>query len=445
MRTTSFLLTGAALGIACLLVAPRESVGYTTIGGSLNLGQRDVRVYNNWTKASANNNTTPDANWPGYDGCEMSIWKGCSEWASELHGGTGAGDPLQTVGSGGANFDISWQGNATAIGNANANVHSQISGSSGGVLAYTETPIADGWRIRYYENWSWQDGPGSQSGIDIQGVACHEYGHALGLGHTNVNGATMYPSISGNGAAQRSIEADDIAGVKFIYGVKSASKPHIGSVSLSGSQLTIFGSNFDLTGNEVWFTQAAAGGTGTPIKVTGVTSDGTTIVVTIPGTAGPGDVLVKNSGNSNSNLSNAWPIDPVSGPPCGVTTYCTAKVSSGGFPATLSYGGSPSYSSADFQLVGYNGSVGSTLGIYIYSNTGPAATPFSNGFLCLSPPIVRGPAHTYDSFGLVVIPISIDLAQIGTERWYQLWFRDTSQPDGTGVGLSDALDVIFCP
>jgi hypothetical protein len=42
----------------------------------------------------------------------MAIWKGVSEWGSELHGGNGLGDPTQTVGSGGANFDVSWQGNA---------------------------------------------------------------------------------------------------------------------------------------------------------------------------------------------------------------------------------------------------------------------------------------------------------------------------------------------
>jgi len=445
MRTTSILLTGAAVGVACLLVAPRASQGYTTIGGSLSVLQRDVRVYDNFTMASANNNTTPNSNWPGYTGAEMSIWKACSEWSSELHGGTGLGDPLQTVGSGNANFDITWQGNGVAVGTSNSNVHSMISGSSGGVLAYCETPISDGWRIRYYQGWSWQDGPGSQSGIDLQGVACHEYGHALGLGHTNSSGATMLPSISGNGTAQRSIENDDINGVRFIYGAKSATKPRITGISLSSGQLTINGANFDATGNEVWFTQLAQGGFGDPIKVTGVNSNGTSITVAIPATAGPGDVLVKKSTNTHASLSNAWPIDPFAGPPCGVTTYCTGKVSSAGFQATLGYGGSPSFNTNDFTLVGYNGSVGKTLGIYIYSDTGAASTPFSNGTLCLASPIKRGPAHQYDDFGLVVVPITVDLGQIGTERWYQLWFRDTTHPDGTGVGLTDALDVTFCP
>jgi hypothetical protein len=34
---------------------------------------------------------------------------------------------------------------------------------------------------------------------------------------------------------------------------------------------------------------------------------------------------------------------------------------------------------------------------------------------------------------------------IGTSRYYQVWFRDPAHPDGTGVCLSDALAVVFCP
>jgi hypothetical protein len=70
----------------------------------------------------------------------------------------------------------------------------------------------------------------------------------------------------------------------------------------------------------VWFTQAGTGGTGNPIKVTGVTSNGNAITVAIPATAGKGDVLVRNNGTGNSNLSDQWPIDPGSGPSCGVAS-----------------------------------------------------------------------------------------------------------------------------
>ena len=35
-----------------------------------------------------------------------------------------------------------------------------VGASDTGVYAYCETPISDGWRIRFYSNWTWSDGPG---------------------------------------------------------------------------------------------------------------------------------------------------------------------------------------------------------------------------------------------------------------------------------------------
>jgi hypothetical protein len=308
-----------ALGLGAALLSSGTSVGYTTIGGNLSQNQRDFRTYNNFTDASANNNQTPAAQFPGYQGAVMAIWKASVEWGSELHG-NGGGDPHQPngLGSGGANFDPSFQGDATKVGTTNENIHSEISGSSGGVLAFTETPISDGWRIRYYSGWSWADGPGTSiSGIDLQGVACHEYGHALGLGHSGSGSATMFPSISGSGVGQRSIATDDINGIKSIYGTKSATKPKISAVSVASGVITITGSNFDSSGNQVWFTQKSAGGSGLPIKVTNLTSNGTTITANIPSTAGSGDVLVRRNNTSHSGLSNAFPVDISGGGPPG--------------------------------------------------------------------------------------------------------------------------------
>jgi len=445
MKTTNILLSGSAIVAACLLVAPRDSQAYAYWGYVRPITQRDVLVYDNFTMASANNNTNPDANWPGYTGVELAIWKGCAEWASELHGGDGKGDPTQLVGSGGANFDITWQGNTTIVGGITNNINSMIGGSSGGVLAFTYNQPG-GYQIRYYQGWAWQDGPGAVfSGVDVQGVACHEYGHALGLGHTNVGGATMYPSISGAGTGARSIQADDIAGLQARYGAKSPTKPSITGISLAGGNITITGVNFSPTNNQVWFTQAGTAFSGNPIKVNGVTSNGTSITVVIPAAAGPGDVLVRNDGGSHANLSNAWPVDPASGFICGATIYCTGKVSSTGNVSMINWNGSPSWGAGNFEITNFNGGVANTFGIHIYSNTGPDAKPFANGTLCLASPIFRGPLHQYGPFGVVTVPIPIDLSQIGARRLYQFWFRDTQHPDGTGVGLSDGLDVTFCP
>ena len=316
MKLSKILLTAAApiaaLSLGTVLLTPGTSEGYSLIGGQLSQSQRDFRIFNNFTDSDANNNQTPDDQFPGAQGAVMAIWKASVEWGSELHG-DGTGDPHQngSLGSGGANFDVSFQGEATAVGGTNDNIHSELTGSSGGVLAFTETPISDGWRIRYYSGWTWNDGPGTNiSGVDLQGVACHEYGHALGLGHSTSGSATMAPSISGSGVSARSISTDDSNGVKAIYGAKSATKPRITGVSVASGVITVTGSNFDPTGNQIWFTQSGSGGDGTPIKVTGLNSaNGTTLTATIPSTAGPGDVLVRSNSTANSGLSNSWPTD----------------------------------------------------------------------------------------------------------------------------------------
>ena len=59
---------------------------------------------------------------------------------------------------------------------------------------------------------------GCSSEFYIEGVQVHETGHGLGLGHTNVAGATMYPSVSSCNNGPATIEADDEAGIDALYG-----------------------------------------------------------------------------------------------------------------------------------------------------------------------------------------------------------------------------------
>lgn len=58
---------------------------------------------------------------------------------------------------------------------------------------------------------------GCSGGYYIEDVVTHEGGHALGLGHTTVSGATMFPSIASCSQGFRSLAADDIAAVEFLY------------------------------------------------------------------------------------------------------------------------------------------------------------------------------------------------------------------------------------
>jgi hypothetical protein len=57
----------------------------------------------------------------------------------------------------------------------------------------------------------------SGSEWNIEGIMVHEVGHVLGLGHTNVSGATMYPSVSSCKSAPATIEADDASALDALY------------------------------------------------------------------------------------------------------------------------------------------------------------------------------------------------------------------------------------
>ena len=58
---------------------------------------------------------------------------------------------------------------------------------------------------------------GCSAEYDIDGIMTHEVGHVIGLGHSSVAGATMYPSISACNTSARSLAADDIAGRDDLY------------------------------------------------------------------------------------------------------------------------------------------------------------------------------------------------------------------------------------
>lgn len=58
---------------------------------------------------------------------------------------------------------------------------------------------------------------GCSAEYDIDGIMTHEVGHVIGLGHSSVAGATMYPSVSACNTSPRSLAADDIAGRDDLY------------------------------------------------------------------------------------------------------------------------------------------------------------------------------------------------------------------------------------
>jgi hypothetical protein len=58
---------------------------------------------------------------------------------------------------------------------------------------------------------------GCSGEFDMDGIMVHEVGHVIGIGHSNVAGATMYPTVSSCNFNNRTLEADDRAAMTDLY------------------------------------------------------------------------------------------------------------------------------------------------------------------------------------------------------------------------------------
>jgi serine protease len=98
-------------------------------------------------------------------------------------------------------------------------------------------------------------GAGCSGAIFVQDVMTHEFGHALGIAHSSVSSATMYPVIQYCSNAMRSLDADDIAGIEKLYPagaaavntapVVSISAPSSGAAFVDGAPISFSGAASD--------------------------------------------------------------------------------------------------------------------------------------------------------------------------------------------------------
>ncbi|KAF2316182.1 hypothetical protein GH714_041523 [Hevea brasiliensis] len=69
-------------------------------------------------------------------------------------------------------------------------------------------------RFHYDADETWAVGA-TQGAYDLETVALHEIGHLLGLGHSSVEGAIMFASISSG--STKGLHSDDIQGIRALY------------------------------------------------------------------------------------------------------------------------------------------------------------------------------------------------------------------------------------
>ncbi|XP_071736466.1 metalloendoproteinase 5-MMP-like [Rutidosis leptorrhynchoides] len=88
-----------------------------------------------------------------------------------------------------------------------------------GTLAHAFAPPRGLLHLDSDETWIINDilSSGSSSAMDLESVAVHEIGHLLGLGHSSVEDAIMFPTIS-SGVRKVELVQDDVEGIQMLYG-----------------------------------------------------------------------------------------------------------------------------------------------------------------------------------------------------------------------------------
>ena len=142
---------------------------------------------------------------------QSQITSGINAWGIAGFGGTTTKSGARADGTN----VVSWSklgGTTLGVTNYTTTDQSQ-SVVCGGNLIYRFQEVD----VRFNNAFQWQTSSGCSGGYDLSGVSTHEFGHAVGLGHSNVQGATMYPSIGACDFSASSLSSDDKNGYSAIY------------------------------------------------------------------------------------------------------------------------------------------------------------------------------------------------------------------------------------
>jgi len=196
LKRTRVGLCFLASTLAIVLTGTRETSGYVLSGPTWASGP--VLYYVNTT-----NLDLPDAVIP------PALAVGANAWSTQTR----------------ASFRFQYAGTSTVTTNTNDGINVVMfrNASSGSAIATTYW-WSSGSHIIDADIVFWDGGfrfftgsTGCSGGFYIEDIAAHEFGHALGLGHSTVASATMYPSVSTCATGNRTLDPDDIAGVEALY------------------------------------------------------------------------------------------------------------------------------------------------------------------------------------------------------------------------------------
>jgi hypothetical protein len=123
--------------------------------------------------------------------------------------------------------------------------------------------------------------------------------------------------------------------------------------------------------------------------------------------------------------------------------YGVGKLTSLDSVPLLEPAGEPSASAGSFELR-VSGGRPNNVGILFFGD-GRYRAPFFGGELWVSPPVRRLGAVVLDASGSATYVLSVGPGLVGRQRNYQFFFRDPPHPDGSGAGMTGAVEVVFGP
>lgn len=165
------------------------------------------RLNNAGSQSITNLNTVEGVLRDSYDRWEAPT---CSDFQDSFNGRTSTSSTRNSDGTTVHGFISSWPSSYGDVNSVIGITTSRFSGSSTWDIVEADVNFNEA-RYTFVMGQ-----PSRNYQADLESIAVHEFGHSLGLGHTGVNGATMYPSYD-NGTASRTPATDDINGVCSLY------------------------------------------------------------------------------------------------------------------------------------------------------------------------------------------------------------------------------------